>query len=300
MTDPAQRSPLDRSRREPREGNISLLHHAVILSGAFFLLNLIPSDLSGQSVFGRTLLRGDTLAIEGVGLSLVNAADSTVAQVTSDDLGRFRLPAPAGGAFRIRASRIGYAAVEAEVVVRDAESLEVELRMAPEAIPLDPILVVGRREVEKGTIEEFYDRMARMKQAGKGQFMTREQIEARKSLNLGLIMNTIPGVWTQGMNGTPRLLKSSPRGRGVFCSPEFFLDGQPMLGGFRSFVPDDLEGIEVYRGYGEAVPGEFPDECGQVFLWRRPDWGNPITWGRTFAAVGLGAVVWFLTSLIGG
>jgi hypothetical protein len=267
------------------------------------LLALLPAlgplPVLGQSVHGRILLLGDTTGIEGVGLSLIDAADSTVARVTSDDRGRFRLPAPAGGTFRVQASRIGYADVDAEVVVREAEAVEVELRMAPEAIPLDPILVVGRREVRKGTIEEFYDRMARMKQAGKGQFMTREQIEARKSLRLGRILHTIPGVWVDGPDSAPRLLNTSPRERGSFCSPVFFLDGQPMLGGYRDFVPDDIEGIEVYRGYGEAVPGEFPDDCGQVFLWRRPDWGNPIRWRRAFAAVGLGAVVWFLASLVG-
>ena len=272
----------------------------VLILALALLAALTPSSLSAQSVFGLVLLRGDTLGIAGVELELVNEADSTVARVTSNDRGHFRLPAPEAGTFIVRATHLGYAEVEADVVVQEAEALEVELRMAPEAIPLEPLIVVGRREVKKGTIEEFYDRMARMKQAGKGQFLTKEQIEARKSLNLGLIMNTIPGVWTQGIDGTPRLIKSSPRGRGVFCSPEFFLDGQPMLGGYRGFVPDDLEGIEVYRGYGESVPGEFPDECGQVFFWRKPDWGNPFTWRRTFAAVGLGALAWFLTSAIGG
>ena len=275
----------------------TVLRHVILLA---LLPALAPVPLWGQSVHGIVLLRGDTTGIAGVDLSLIDEADSTVARVTSDDRGRFRLPAPDGGVFIVRAVHLGYAEVEADVLVHEAEALEVELRMAPEAIPLEPLLVVGRREVKKGTIEEFYDRMARMKQAGQGQFLTREQIEARRSLSLALIMNTIPGVWVQGINGTPRLRKSSPRGKGIFCSPEFFLDGRPMLGGFRNFFPDDLEGIEVYRGYAEAVPGEFPDECGQIFLWRRPNWGNPITWRRTFVAVGLGAVAWFLTSLIGG
>jgi hypothetical protein len=69
------------------------------------------------------------------------------------------------------------------------------------------------------------------------------------------------------------------------------------LDGFRNLYPMDLEGVEVYRGYAESVDGEFPDRCGQIFIWRRSDWGNPFTWKRGFFAAGLGAVLWALSTL---
>ncbi len=158
--------------------------------------------------------------------------------------------------------------------------------MAEEAIPLEPILVVARREIRKGTLDEFYDRMARMKQRGAGQFLTKEQLENRISMSLPLLLQTLPGVWLTFSGRSVELLSTSAFD-GIFCSPEYFLDGRPMLGGYQEIHVLDLEGVEVYRGYSEAVDGEFPNRCGQIFLWRKPDWGNPFSKGRLFLALGM-------------
>lgn len=261
-----------------------------------FVAALIPSSSQAQSIFGRVIMEGDTLGVSGTELTLSDSNGVPVARVQSNEQGHFRIPAPGGGTFKIRASRIGFSTIEALAILREEESLEVELRMAEEAIPLEPILVVARKEIKHGTLEQFYDRMARNKQRGKGHFLTREQIEARRGLPLGLILQTVPGVWTQGREHYPVLLNPSARG-GIFCSPEFFLDGMPMLSGFRNLDYLDLEGIEVYRGYSESVDGEFPDRCGQIFIWRRSDWGNPFTWKRTFGALSFGAVMWAIATL---
>lgn len=270
---------------------------AALLPGALLFLALLPVSVQAQSVFGRVIVEGDTLGVSGAELTLSDSTGIPVAKVQSNETGHFRLPAPGGGRFVIRVSRIGFSAIEAEAILREEETLEVELRMAVEAIPLEPILVVARREIKHGTLDQFYDRMARNKQRGKGQFLTREQIEARRGSDLGLIMQTIPGVWAQGRDHYPMLANPSAGG-GIFCRPDFFLDGMPMLSGFRNFDYLDMEGIEVYRGYSESVDGEFPNRCGQVFLWRRSDWGNPFTWKRGFVALGLGAILWALTGII--
>jgi hypothetical protein len=193
-------------------------------------------------------------------------------------------------------SRIGFTDVSVEAELREEESIEVEIRMAQEAIPLEPLVVVGRREIKQGSLEQFYDRMARNQQRGKGQFLTREQIETQSSLPLGLILQTVPGVRVVGSGHMP-VLPNPGAGGGAYCVPEFFLDGRLMMGGFRELYPLDLEGIEVYRGLSESVDGEVPNLCGQIFLWRRSDWGNPITWKRAFLALALGAALWALTSL---
>lgn len=269
---------------------------SLFLSSSLIALTILPASIHAQSVFGRVIVEGDTTGVSGAELTLSDSTGVPLARVQSTESGHFRLPAPSAGRFVIRASRIGFAAIEAEVILREEEAMEVELRMAEEAIPLEPILVVARREIKHGTLDQFYDRMARNKQRGKGHFLTREQIEARRGLELGLILQTIPGVWAQGRNHYPMLANPSADG-GIFCRPDFFLDGMPMLSGFRNFDYLDMEGIEVYRGYSESVDGEFPNRCGQVFLWRRTDWGNPFTWGRGLLAAGLGAVLWALSSL---
>lgn len=270
------------------------LRHPWFLFGA--LLTLLPVQVHAQSVFGRVMVEGDSLGIAGAELTLTDFTGSEVARVQSSEGGAFRLPAPTAGRFSIRASRIGLATVEVEVALIEGEAMEVELQMAEEAIPLEPLLVVGRREIKDGTLDQFYDRMARMKQRGRGQFLTKEQLEARIGLSLALILQTVPGVWVQGPSHVVQMTNPGTGG-GTFCTPEFFLDGRPMLGGFREIESMDLEGVEVYRGFAESVDGIMPDQCGQIFIWRRADWGNPFAWGRAFVAVGLGALLLALAAL---
>ena len=150
------------------------------------------SGASGQSIHGRVLVLGDTTGVSGADLTLTDSTGLLIARVQTNTIGEFRLPAPGAGPFQIRASRIGFSAVSARVLVREMEAVEVELRMAEEAIPLEPIIVVARREIRMGTPDEFYDRMARMKQRGAGQFFTKEQLENRISMSLPLLLQTLP------------------------------------------------------------------------------------------------------------
>ena len=271
------------------------LHGWVLFFVATLLLG--PEVAVGQSIHGRVLVQGDTAAVSGANLTIADSAGTVLAQVQANEVGSFRLPAPGPGLFRIRASRIGFSPISAEVRVRDREAVEVELRMAEEAIPLDPIVVVGRRRIREGTLDEFYDRMARNRQSGKGHFLTKEQIENRISMSLPMLLQTLPGVWLDSSMQSVELLNSSAFG-GVFCQPEYILDGMPMLGGYRTIHVLDLEGVEVYRGYSEAVHGYFPNSCGMIFLWRKADWGNPFTWGRVFLAGGLIAIAWAVSVIL--
>jgi len=149
--------------------------------------------------------------------------------------------------------------------------------------------VVGRREIRPGTLEQFYDRMARNRQAGKGQFLTLDQIQNRTQMSLALLLQTIPGVRSAGFRAESVQLLN-PSGGSTFCTPELFLDGRPMLGGFREISLLDVEGVEVYRGYEESVEGEFPNPCGQIFIWRKTEWGHPFAWSRLFVVAGIGAM----------
>jgi len=239
---------------------------------------------------------GDTAAVPGAELFLSDSMGVVVARVQADESGSFHLPAPGPGVFQVDVSRIGFSSVRAPVRIRERETVEVELRLAQEAIPLEPIVVVARRRIREGTLDEFYDRMARMKQSGRGRFLTKDQIEARISMDLPVLLQTLPGVWLAPGGRSIQLLSSTSMD-GTFCTPEYFLDGRPMLGGYREIQTMDLEGVEVYRGYSEGVPGYFPNRCGQVFLWRKTDWGNPFAWNRLFLAGGLMALLLALASL---
>ncbi len=260
------------------------------LIGAFLaILNAVPS--AAQSIHGWVVEDGDSVGVQGVELVLLDLSGASILLIQSDSLGEFRFAAPEEGSFRIAASRLGYASVEVDVDVGEKEMVEVEIRMAAEAIPLEPIVVVGRREIRRGTLDEFYDRMGRNRERGVGWFFTREEIEAKENTRLPFLLHSAPGVFLAGSGEGVQM-----RERGEFCSPVVYVDGFET--NYRELQLMDLEGIEVYQGRWENVDGYFPSDCGVIFLWRRPDWGHPFSWGKALAAGGLIGVLIAIAALL--
>ena len=71
------------------------------------------------------------------------------------------------------------------------------------------------------------------------------------------------------------------------------LAGQSIRG--RVLVAGDTVGVEVYRTRFENVEGYWPSTCGIVFMWRKPDWGHPFTWGSLFIAIGFTSLAWAIS-----
>lgn len=246
----------------------------------FLFLSSSHSPLDGQTLVGRVLVSGDTIGVEGADLTLLDSEGQALLRVQSDSGGAFRMPVPGEGEYVVSVSRLGFSTLQAPIRIQEREMVEVELRMSEEAIPLEPLLVVARRRIREGTLDEFYDRMERMKQRGVGWFFTPEEIELRERMDLPTLLYQTPGVYLE----PGRAVRM--RNRGQYCIPTYYLDGieTTLLSGTHLM---DLEGIEVYRGRFEHVEGYWPSDCGMIFLWRKEDWGNPFTWRRAFFAGGL-------------
>lgn len=245
----------------------------------------------GQVIRGRVMVAGDTLPLANAEVSLSDSLGSLLSQTVSDSKGRFSLHVPRPGSFRIRAWAMGYTTSRARIRVREKEVVEVEFRLALEPITLEPLLISARRQIRPGTPDEFYDRMARMQEEGKGQFLTVEEIENFGGLEIAILLQTLPGVYASAI-GRGGGYSVEVRSRGELCTPQFFLDGIPM-GISRNIFAMDLEGVEVYREPFEEVDSYWTTECGSIFLWRKEDWGIPFTmigFGLALAA----ATVWLL------
>jgi hypothetical protein len=249
----------------------------------------------GQIIRGRVLVAGDTVGLEGVELTLVDSAGVAISRSASDERGRFILRVPVPGHFVLRGLRLGFGTVRAPVTVREKEVVEVDLRMAMEAIRLDPLEVTARRQIRQGTLDEFYDRMARMKEKGRGQFLTLEDIEKFGGMEIALLIQTLPGVWAR-YSGAGNGYSLELRSLGRPCSPDIYLDGL-LMGMSRNLYPGDLEGVEVYRGPFEPVDGYWISRCGAIFLWRKKDWGIPLT-VKNFILAAIGGTLWFLLPTI--
>lgn len=283
-----------------------------------------PAD--GQLIRGRILVDDASSGASGAEVALLDVSGVARARATADSTGAFALSVPEPGLYVITASRIGLAPVRAAVTVGEKEVVEVELRTTARAVPLNPIEVVARRTIRRGTLDEFYDRMERMKQKGEGTFLTREDLRKRERMELALALEAAPGVLARSSGGAGHVIRMM--GPGGVCTPDVYLDGLPLTGsagsgsgavreppvsgiypwgnagggaaGARtsSLQVMDLEGVEVYRGRFEKPDDYWPSTCGIVMLWRKRDWGEPFAWKTLFVAGGLGGLLVLLGTAI--
>ncbi|TVP46555.1 MAG: carboxypeptidase regulatory-like domain-containing protein [Gemmatimonadales bacterium] len=125
------------------------------------------APLEAQSVSGRVLDDFTNRPVAAATVTLLNAELATVGAASSSEGGFFQLRMPAAGSYTLRVQRIGYEDHEGRAFeVAAGEHVEVELRLSPEGVHLDPLVVLARRSFEPGR-EGF----ARRRDLGRGLFL---------------------------------------------------------------------------------------------------------------------------------
>lgn len=255
---------------------------------AAFGLLLAASPGLAQNLNGRVLNDASGHPLESVHVVLVDTAGRSVGETFTNDMGWFRLVVPEAGAWVVAADLIGYGSVQSEPLeIGLDDRLTLEIRMAVEAVPVDPVVVTSRRSYMNGDLQAFYDRVERGKLSGLGRFVTREDIERSVPSEPSDLLRTMPGVRVV-RRGTAYGSGSAIQMTGG-CIPAIFVDGIQIN---RVRASDDLddfvaasaiEGIEVYRGAGQQV-GRFHDSrgCGLILVWTRRGSldGKAFTWTR--------------------
>ena len=168
--------------------------------------------------------------------------------------------------------RLGYATVRDTITVADDAGLFMRVTMAPEAIPLEPLVVtvVSRRSL--GRLDDLRRRL----KAGMGDIVTQKEFTLRGNPSFGQFLQSQPGVNIIG--GKPVFRKSFSLGEG-WCPPTFYLDGMKLSSwqSAMSIGTLDLELVELYKGPAQT-PAEFIDSdsrCGVVVIWTRRGSGIP-------------------------
>lgn len=226
--------------------------------------------------------------ISGARITLTGSRGGWRGEALTDSAGEFRFAAVHPGAYGLRARRVGYRDTGGAVRLAADSAVELEVRMAPASVALDPVTVVARsaRRVSP-VLQGYYQRLAR----GHGRFVTRGEIEARNPVRITDLLRTLPNIagspGRDGIGGA-RLSHGSSGNR---CTMVFFIDAmlisQPaMAAGVRGgpsdqaiddYVhPTDIEGIEIYRGPSDT-PAEFVTRgvsCGTVVIWTRRGGGD--------------------------
>jgi hypothetical protein len=205
------------------------------------------------------------------------------------------------GTNRLTLRRIGYGPVGAAVwIARDSAQLDLDVKLYPVPVQLEEVVVEGER-----TIYDFGVRLRgfnRRRQTGLGKYFTREDIERRQPQNVSDLLARAPSVFvTPNVSGHNVVRMRGPWGP---CQPAVFIDGvklselrfaigrgMPRLPGGISpleegevapvmvwemgiddvVMPDEIAGIEVYRGPAEtpAELGLVEGDCGVIAIWTR-------------------------------
>lgn len=242
-----------------------------------------PVNLLAQVITGRVLEWGSDRPVPAVSVTLV-AADRSLFVTEADSLGSFRVAVPGAGWYRLRLGRIGYASVTSDSLeVGPGEGLEVTVRLSVAAVPLEPLLVVERRD-EVRPRSELERRLESGRRTGLGVFITREELDSTTAQTVTALLARMPFL---RLGDLPITIS-----RGG-CRPTLYLNGArfQLIERLDELIqPGTLEAVEIYRHESE-LPREFAGigHCGAIVFWTRV--GDPSRGGAWRFLLGGGALL---------
>lgn len=261
---------------------------------AALFLGSAHSPLHAQVVAGHVIDETTGAHLAEVEVRLQTTSGRVVRTAVTDTAGAFQLQAPRFGEFMLVASMIGMTTVTTAPFAVEAGAMQVVLRMAAQAVPLEPLTVEARGGyAQLGMLAGYYERMQLNSRVGVGRFITRDAIDARNPVDMSDMLREIPRVGVNRARGTGAFI--TMRGARGECTPALYIDGARANRRDRAFMdemvrPMDVEGVEVYVGLAQ-LPGEYHDEnhCGVLLVWTRrgPDEGRPFSWRRALVAAGI-------------
>jgi hypothetical protein len=267
---------------------MSSLRFRAIVGAIALLASTAP--LAAQTIRGRVVDAATGEPVPQAVVTVLTPENRNAGRARTGADGTFAVELRAPGTFRLRGERAGYQASNSramEVEVR--ETVEVTLRVSPQAMQIEPLTVTGRVQPPRSRVlaaNGFYDREA----SGSGKFLRREDLDRHPERNMVHTLARVPGVeldvdrrgreivsFTRGrMVGT---VKRGQLGQRDICYPQIYLDGSSVRYGPNDVQldniinPNQVEAIEVYRSAAE-IPAQFNginSACGVIVIWTRHD-----------------------------
>jgi hypothetical protein len=251
----------------------------VFFSAVFASVAVLTLARAGasQAVAGRVFAESSFMPIEGATLLLSDGDDNVVVQVITDGRGSFEILSPSAGPYTLEVYRLGFAQFRSEPLdLSNGATVEVQILLGIEAIPLAPLRVVARSTPAAGRLAGFRQRMNDPSRVG-GYFITEEDIARRPMSEPSELVLQAPGV------GLARMRGGLDRGMIVLeaaasqCVARLFLDGVRVQQTADHTIDDllttkSLAGVEVYPR-ALTAPIQYQDAtpplCGVVLFWSR-------------------------------
>lgn len=260
----------------------AVMRRRAIVAAATLIACAAPA--AAQLVSGTVLEEGTGQPVAGAVIEVFDTTGLQRASAVADTSGAFRILVPQPGVYRLRVSHIAYATAETEAIDVDlGTQVELELRMSPTAVALEPLRVVGRSAYNAGWLQEYYDRAVMTRKTGMGRVFFRDEVERE---NAPAVSNF--------------LFYMQPR---AGCRPTLFVDGLEVLD--RNHLdgmlqPHMLEGVELYNNQ-VFLPHRYANRgyCAIALFWTRRDLegARPFTWRRLLVAGGILAGILLLLQM---
>ena len=229
-----------------------------------------------QEIRGKVVHRTTGNAVPGASVLLLNETGMVQKMAITDASGAYSIIAPSPGNYTFRVDALGYGRhEEPQFGVLAGRILELEIRLW-DLTEIEPVVVTAESTtVAPGVLAGFYERMER----GRGQYVTREQIELTGVTRFTSILRMTPGVDVVSTGGTLNTIriKGTEWAGGRACAPALWVDNHHWgtvdldgRGPDRDLYPSDIEGIEIYRPATVPIDfSSFDSTCGAIVVWTK-------------------------------
>jgi len=242
---------------------------------SLFAANCLSAPLHGQAVRGTVKDHQTGRGVPDATIMLLNETGIVRNMALTDSAGSYRLDVPSPGRYSLRVDAAGFNTANVDpFLARAGRTLDLDIDIWS-LTELEPVVVTAQeRPFAPGPLEGFYERLER----GRGQFITREEIEQKGATRFTEIFRLEPGVtvvplgrsqhYTVRFKGIARM--------GGDCPPVLWVDDARWGsidygdGPDRQLFPSEIQGIEIYTP--STVPAAYAtgdSMCGVIVVWTK-------------------------------
>lgn len=200
-----------------------------------------------------TPMQGARIVVWGTGLGTSTRAD-----------GRFTLAGLPAGTFSVEARSLGFEPARVAVDLSDVTPASVDIAFSARVQQLSRVVIMGKPQMNSADIDGFL----RRSRTGQGHYITAADPALANAFAVSDALRTTPGVMVEpsGTFGHVILLRGQ-------CAPVVYVDGLQAQDGYASLddivPPQQVAGIEVYAGLGEAPMQYQSNGCGVILVWTK-------------------------------
>jgi hypothetical protein len=198
-------------------------------------------------------IQGAKIIVWGTGLGATSRAN-----------GRFTLGGLPAGTFSVEARMLGFEPQRVAVDLSDVTPATVDIGFSAQVQQLSRVVIMGKPQMNAPDIDGFL----RRSRTGQGHYITAADASLANAFALSDALRTTPGVQVEpsGMFGHVILLRGQ-------CAPVVYVDGLQAQDGYETLddlvPPQQVAGIEIYAGLGEAPMQYQSNGCGVILVWTK-------------------------------